>query len=364
MAEPLTDGPVFVINQPSGPSSRRSSTVTGTDALDGLSMRLTEMNFNGPPKIMQNIQGARFEIINSPDYSVPVTPSNFTPQDNNTPCSTCPPSRSESPDPISASPTTTLVASHTQPNPLKPRTRSNTAGSGAFSEPGHSSQASPALSPQTSQDSTVDHPFLHPAVAQASSRHRTSSSAHYQPSALSRPASPSSMPSSSYPASPTSSIGSNPPHPRLSSSYSTPHRSPLRNRSVTGSATTSGTTTPSQFVFKKPEYNHHYHQTHYHHLEKRDSLFGDLKRLFRHSSQIGAHGRKSHHNHRHGSSPDDDTHGTSSETHTPTRQFSFANKFNEDIKEKYGKWGKFTVYCYHYWCSLCGNFFFLKKKKV
>ncbi|RUS13630.1 kinase-like domain-containing protein [Endogone sp. FLAS-F59071] len=340
MAESSTDGPVLVINIPSGPSSRRSSTVTGTEALDALSMRLTEMNFNGPPKIVQNLQGARFEIINSPDYSVPTTPSNFTPQDNNTPCSTCPPSRSESPDPtvpFSASPTTTLVASHPHhpPNPLKPRSRSNT---GAFSEPAHSRQASPSLSPQTSQDSTADHPYLHPAVANASSRHRTSS-APYQPSALSRPASPSSAPTSSYPASPTSSVGSNPPHPRPFSSYSTPHPSPLGNGSGTGSMTTSSTT-PSQFIFKKPEYNHHYHQTHYHHLEKRDSFFGDLKRLFRHSSQMGAHGRKGHHQHHH-SSPDDDTQGvTSSGTPTPTRQFSFANKFNEDIKEKYGKWGK------------------------
>ena len=44
---------------------------------------------------------------------------------------------------------------------------------------------------------------------------------------------------------------------------------------------TSLQSTPSQFIFSKPEYDSHYHHTHFHHLEKKDTLFHDMKRFFK-----------------------------------------------------------------------------------
>ncbi|KAI8092419.1 kinase-like domain-containing protein [Gilbertella persicaria] len=79
-------------------------------------------------------------------------------------------------------------------------------------------------------------------------------------------------------------------------------------------------TTPSQFVFKKPQYNKEYHHTHFHRLEKKDTIFKDLKKLFK--SEKKKERYKTHHK-------------TSSEV-------SFANEFNRDLEGKYGKWGRFV----------------------
>jgi hypothetical protein len=86
-------------------------------------------------------------------------------------------------------------------------------------------------------------------------------------------------------------------------------------------------TTPSQFVFKKPEYNKHYHHTHFHHhLEKKDSVFKDFKKLFKSSDKKKKEKKITRSN-------------------TPSvysnSDLSFANEFNRDLEGKYGKWGKF-----------------------
>jgi hypothetical protein len=76
-------------------------------------------------------------------------------------------------------------------------------------------------------------------------------------------------------------------------------------------------TTPSQFVFKRPQYNKEYHQNHFHHLEKKDSVFKDFKNLFKSDKK---------------------------KAKTPSvksgSELSFANEFNRDLEGKYGKWGK------------------------
>ncbi|KAI7868085.1 kinase-like domain-containing protein [Spinellus fusiger] len=75
--------------------------------------------------------------------------------------------------------------------------------------------------------------------------------------------------------------------------------------------------TPSQFIFKKPEYNQHYHQTHFHRPsmeEHKDSflVWSDLRRFF---------------------VPD-------AEEERP-RSGTFANQFRQDIGSKYGTWGRY-----------------------
>lgn len=82
-------------------------------------------------------------------------------------------------------------------------------------------------------------------------------------------------------------------------------------------------TTPSQFVFKRPQYNKEYHQNHFHHLEKKDSVFKDFKNLFK-----------------------SDKKKKTKKAKTPSvksgSELSFANEFNRDLEGKYGKWGRFV----------------------
>jgi hypothetical protein len=81
-----------------------------------------------------------------------------------------------------------------------------------------------------------------------------------------------------------------------------------------------------QFVFKKPVYNHHYHATHYHHLERHDSIFQELKHLFKRNSKRTL----SHHR----------TSSSNSLNDSSSSNYSFGNEFNKDLEQRYGKWGK------------------------
>ncbi|ORY98650.1 kinase-like domain-containing protein [Syncephalastrum racemosum] len=82
--------------------------------------------------------------------------------------------------------------------------------------------------------------------------------------------------------------------------------------SSTGSSTCCSVSTPSQFVFRKPEYNQQYHRTHFHRpsCERRDSFLG-LRRYFQTEEDE--------------SDPND----------------TFANRFRQDIERRYGKWGRY-----------------------
>lgn len=106
-----------------------------------------------------------------------------------------------------------------------------------------------------------------------------------------------------------------------------------RQTSIVINEDTSCTETPlspgHQFVFKKPVYNHHYHATHYHHLERHDSIFQELKHLFKRNP------RRSLLHHR--------TSSSSSVNDTSISDYSFGNEFNKDLEQRYGKWGKGTL---------------------
>lgn len=84
--------------------------------------------------------------------------------------------------------------------------------------------------------------------------------------------------------------------------------------------------TPSQFVFKKPEYDEKYHQTHFHRpcsQERSKDPFlawSDLKRFFVQQQP-------------------QPTSPTGSSTHSHESE-TFANQFRQDISGRYGTWGK------------------------
>lgn len=105
--------------------------------------------------------------------------------------------------------------------------------------------------------------------------------------------------------------------------------------------------TPSQFVFKKPEYDERYHQTHFHRQSSSSSLhnntdrkdlflaWSDLRRFFVNTQQQQQQCLVS------------PTSPTSSSSHSHednptviTKPGTFANQFRQDIGGKYGTWGK------------------------
>ncbi|CAO3640320.1 unnamed protein product [Cunninghamella blakesleeana] len=82
-----------------------------------------------------------------------------------------------------------------------------------------------------------------------------------------------------------------------------------------------------RFIFNKPEYNQHYHKTHFNHLQRHTSLFKDFKQLF----------KKSQFNHYFHHQKSTDTLASSASS-----DYSFANEFNKDLESKYGSWGSFV----------------------
>ncbi|ORX58761.1 kinase-like protein [Hesseltinella vesiculosa] len=82
---------------------------------------------------------------------------------------------------------------------------------------------------------------------------------------------------------------------------------------------------PQQFVFKRPEYNDSFHQTHFHHVASTSSNYSLFDRLFL-------------------------TEPTPSPSISPSAQsppktaadFSFGNQFHHDLASRYGKWGRFV----------------------
>ncbi|KAI8884089.1 kinase-like protein [Backusella circina FSU 941] len=129
----------------------------------------------------------------------------------------------------------------------------------------------------------------------------------------------------------------NTPHTE-SSGVSTPQQKKESDRPVSAvGPIITHATTPSQFVFKKPEYDNHYHHTHFHHhLEKKNSIFNDLRRLF-----VKRNGEK---NKKNRSLVEDVTSVKSSGSSMYSKQsdLSFANEFNKDLEGRYGKWGDFV----------------------
>lgn len=77
---------------------------------------------------------------------------------------------------------------------------------------------------------------------------------------------------------------------------------------------------PQQFVFKRPEYNEHYHQTHFHHhpISLSTQWFDRLSLFSDHTMPSSS---------------------TTSNSAAP----SFANQFHHDLETRYGKCGKFEL---------------------
>lgn len=108
--------------------------------------------------------------------------------------------------------------------------------------------------------------------------------------------------------------------------------------------------TPSQFVFKKPEYDERYHKTHFHrqsssqslqHNNERKDLFlawSDLRRFFVNTQQQQQQQQQCL------VSPTSPTGSTHSQEEPPTpttpKSETFANQFRQDIGGRYGTWGK------------------------
>lgn len=103
--------------------------------------------------------------------------------------------------------------------------------------------------------------------------------------------------------------------------------------SQVGSATISRVNTPSQFVFKKPEYDSHYHHTHFHHFEKKDTILHDLKRFFKKNQDKKKKKKLS-------IEEQSSIRSSGSSVYSKHSDLSFANEFNKNIQSRYGKWGK------------------------
>jgi hypothetical protein len=143
---------------------------------------------------------------------------------------------------------------------------------------------------------------------------------------------------SSKPPSPTLSTSSAEPTFCTNSNAAAPILSQQQPRPILSHRPASTCSTPSQFVFKKPEYDERYHQTHFHrskhhqnHQQQQDrkDLFlawSDLRRFFVNIQQQPV-------------SPSSPTHSNHSQEETP-KPDTFANQFRQDIGGRYGTWGK------------------------
>jgi hypothetical protein len=140
---------------------------------------------------------------------------------------------------------------------------------------------------------------------------------------------------------------SKPPSPTLSTSSAEPTfclppaaEQKLPQRPMLSHRPSSTCSTPSQFVFKKPEYDERYNKTHFHRASSQDrkDLFlawSDLRRFFVSTQQQPSSPNGSVH-----SQEDVKLERPSHETQTRPKSETFANQFRQDIGGRYGTWGK------------------------
>lgn len=254
-------------------------------------------DFKSPAKVLQNKPGTMHQFENvTPDVSIPGTPAVHDYHDEESSTSAGGFSPALGPFPAAVDTPTSLSLHESggeedahQPQRPKPSTRhsSGTVASASMRLP----------SPRVAVNST---------------------SSPSTPLSLSRPASPGHPTDEEEhdDAATVSSRGAGQqaeqkPAPSASTSTSIPSRP----------------STPSQFMFQKPKYNSKYHQTHFHHLEKKDThnLFHGLKRFFKGEKKSSK-------------KPQKFANGTRSSS--VASDLSFANEFNKDIEGRYGKWGK------------------------
>ncbi|CAO3651090.1 unnamed protein product [Cunninghamella echinulata] len=219
--------------------------------------KLKTVDFHTPAKIFQTKQQQRQNNNNATQPFENVTPDISVP---GTPVFHCYPKSVASSEAISA-----------YPSPTLPPTILHTP---------------PSLSPHRSDETRIEQ-----------QHHRHSSSSSSSSSSLSSHSSTSTSynkdsnqndittPYTSYsrPSSPTTKSSNNDNNKKKFSSSTDMSiivpKASISTPSTTTSLPSSRPTTPSQFIFKKPEYNKSYHSTHFHHLEKKDTLLHDLKHI-------------------------------------------------------------------------------------
>ncbi|CAO3694569.1 unnamed protein product [Umbelopsis ramanniana] len=245
------------------------------DDVHDLSHKLKSVNFDTPPKVVQLRVTQQFETI-TPDYSVPGSP-NFSPQR----------------DDDESTPFSSRPPSHDESSGVS--TPQN-----EIQDPTNAPYTPASLSPRTSGDAA------------------TSVSQSEAPSMSTDPSVSMSRASSG-------------------SSSDQAARSDVSRGS--GIIPPQRPTTPSQFIFKKPEYNHHYHHTHFHHLEKKETVFHELKRFFKGgdkkakpNNKLSDHKKKKLRK---------ENSSTAMSVTSRASDISFGNTFNRDIEGRYGKWGRF-----------------------
>jgi hypothetical protein len=237
-----------------------SSLLTSNANNNNFSDKLNNVDFHTPAKIFQNKHAIHQFENITPDVSMPGTPL--------------------------------LTPSH---HKYEYGSDASSVGFPSPSLPPTAVHTPPSLSPQNS-DSNKDN---------------TSSTPSSKPASINISGNNSDVDDESSPSASATSASTS------SASLSVPH-------SATVTSLPGRPTTPSQFVFKRPQYNKEYHHTHFHHLEKKDTIFHDLKKFFKSD--------KSKKNEK----------GTKSATPSikSNSELSFANEFNRDLEGKYGKWGK------------------------
>ncbi|ORZ10737.1 kinase-like domain-containing protein [Absidia repens] len=264
--------------------SRPTSAIYENGQDRNLSEKLKAVNFDTPAKIFQNKHAVhQFESV-TPDVSVPGTPII-----HRYPKSTA----SNKSTTYHGSPT----IAHTPPT-LSPHDSSE--------------KESVAIIVEDHGDTTPkSSPYTRPASSSSLSSFEGNEDGH-SASSLSQPESPPEK---------QQDTNNDSLQPHTSTSTSTINSLPARP------------TTPSQFIFKRPEYNKNYHHTHFHHLEKKDTILHDLKRFFKNDKN------KKHH---HKKSSVASARPSVASSQGKISDLSFANEFNKDLEGRYGKWGRFV----------------------
>ncbi|KAI9259463.1 kinase-like domain-containing protein [Phascolomyces articulosus] len=314
----------------------RPSSLSQKVLVHNLSDRLHAADFDSPAKIFQSKQlhpqqnGFQFENV-TPDVSIPGTPGYHEhPVDDYF---------------SSHDEAVTATATPTTPSPqLKPQPFVSGVDTPTSLSPRESGEKSKEDLDQEEQEEQqkkkrpqldLRHPSSGTIVTSTSSSQHRLSSPRIVISTTSSPSTPLSL---SRPVSKDQSHDEEDDNATVSSLGGGSH-SGYRQRRVledpapsasTSTSIPSRPSTPSQFMFKKPEYNSKYHQTHFHRLEKEKTLFHGLKRFFRNDKKNKSQSKK---------------HPKpllTKSNNSSMSDLSFANEFNKDIEGRYGKWGRFV----------------------
>ncbi|KAI7852446.1 kinase-like domain-containing protein [Circinella umbellata] len=302
----------------------RPSSLSQKVLVHNLGDRLEAADFDSPAKIFQSKQhqqrGFQFENV-TPDVSIPGTPGYhdhpsddyFTSHDEETITPTTPQPQHQS------------FTGVDTPTSLSPRE------SGEKNKEDIDQQKRPSLVLRNPSSGTI-------VTSTSTSQYRLSSprivisstSSPSTPLSLSRPVSKEDEKQHESHTSSEDDIDDN---ATLSSSGDTAihhrHHDPTPSASTSASIP-SRPSTPSQFLFKKPEYNSKHYQTHFHRLEKEKTLFHGLKRFFKNDKKTKKNKNQSK------------PLLVSKSTNSSVSDLSFANEFNKDIEGRYGKWGRFV----------------------